>query len=548
MANLDQALNKMKENDQKAMSMDDIPSVADSVPVTAPTYTYDPATAIYIDEPEDVPEVQSAGVQTNIQSAEDDDIASLKADIMKNRPESKVQEDEAVDSDVQVDGFKSTSLSEWGVKLKADIEKIGIPEEAADVEYKATLEILKRRRKTLIMEEGFDETEIEEAMIKRYEKEIAGLTAKYTGKGTTITVEVDAKDANKIEFSDAQQAKLDRATRIKLVTIDTADIPVAKVKKLDKKESKLKYMKSLRNATISRHSVPLPLSGDFVTFRGALKQEFYALSNEMKGEDEDIYDPDVITRKANFVFEHFVDGVINHTKNERGVTVLNYIDFLKTFKFYDLDMMVYAVVCASSGPMTTPSLPCRGCDEFFEHEFPINSLLDMEGVPESIKAKYDNITKQFSNIKVMEQINDEATDKTKIKSTFTNNIYTLASPSIERVIDVFRPMDFSDKASVSEKYFYSLASIVHEMYVYDEESSDYIKFEVDEYEQMVEAIKLLPQSELTLLDRFMTDFLYMPRFRLKCKCSKCQTDNVYELPATRISFFVNWEDPVEMIQ
>lgn len=468
----------------------------------------------------------------------DDTYADLKSSIMANRPEGRVEAvGEVEPSATNVEGFIPTSIEEWSQKIKDKIEKIGVPAESADIEHNAILTILTRRRKSLILD-GFDDVDIEEALEKRFEKEIAAIESKYTGKGATITIEAPADVADKIEFSETDKLKIQKAEKIQLVKVEKKEIPTTKIKKVSKNESKLKYVQGMNTKFISKHSIPLPLTGEFATFRGAL---FVELLQARAEKNESFHS--AASKKAALAYKHYVDGEIYHLKNEKNVTILSYADFIQRFKYHDLDLMVYAVACASSAPMTVADLTCPDCGNKFPSEFPLSSLLDMTSTSEATKKMFDDIIQNHTQLQYMETINTELNTLVRSESPMTKNIYDIGAPSIDRGISILSLVNEDEPTDI---YIATMALFVHALYVYDPDEDCYIEFGEDDYEEMFEALKMLPQPELGMLQELTMDIGYTPKFTMKNHCDKCGAELRNDIPVNDLVFFVTPPEPIEL--
>ena len=472
-----------------------------------------------------------------VEEKKDDTYADLKSSIMAGRPEGRAEAVDAQVTPTSVEGVKTLTMDEWSNKIKEKIEKIGVPEESADIEHQAVFSILLRRRKNLILD-GFDDLEVEEALEKRFEKEIAALETKYTGKGSTLTIEAAAEVADKIEFSETDKLKVQKAEKIQLVKVEKKEIPITKIKKVAKNESKLKYVQGMNTKFISKHSIPLPLTGEFATFRGAL---FVELLQARAEKNESFHS--AASKKAALVYKHYVDGEIYHLKNEKNVTILSYNDFIQHFKYHDLDLMVYAVACASSAPLTVADLTCPECGNKFPSEFPIDSLLDMSGTTEKIQKMFDDIIQNHTQLQYMETINTELNVLVRSESPMTKNIYDIGAPSIDRGISILSLVNEEDPTEI---YIATMALFVHSLYIYDPEDDCYIEFGEDDYAEMFEALKMLPQAELAMLQELTMDIGYSPKFIMHNKCGNCGTELRNDIPVNDLVFFVTPPEPVEL--
>jgi len=520
------AINKVKGDEQPVDTT--ITSIVADHQENIKTEPADELDGMFIGDPMSIQAEEQINSSTNTA----DEYAALRSDILANRPEGKLEDSYLGNSEVE--GVKVTTIAEWSEKLKKRIEDIGISAETADIEHRAIMEILTRKRKSLIME-GFDDLEVEEVMIKRFEKEVTALESKYTGKSEVITVEASSDIADKIEFSDDDKKKLEKSEKIQFVKVEKKEINVSKIKKLVKGDTKLKYMQGMNTRYVSKYTIPLPLTGEFATFRGAL---FVELFQAKSGDEATLQD--IAAKKAALAYKHYLDGYHYHIKDEKNKTIMSYSDFISHFRYHDLDLMVFAISCASSAPMTAADLTCPECQHRFKHEFPISSLLDMSRVSKKIKATFDAIIQNHTQLNYIETLVNECDELYRCESPITNNIYDIGTPSIDRAIKI---LSLIDKDNTLDLYLVSMALFVHSLFVYDPEEDKYISFSEEEYEEMFEAIKLLPQSELTMLQDVTSELGYTPSFIMNSTCPECSSKLRNPIPINDMVFFVNPPDP-----
>ena len=549
MAELDDLVRKVKEENDAATTNETAPAanmenvvkakpfvVESTMNVTEPNVEDEKETVVEEDDDSGVFLEPDTSQDVTPEPTEEDEIASLKAQIARSRGEDISTPVESVD----VESFKATSLEEWGNKLRDDMKKINMPPESVDAEYTAIMTILTRRRKSLVVEEGLDDVELEEAMSKRYDREIDALRNKYTGRNTTVVIEVPETDAEKIEFSEEQKRKLDKSSKIQLVKVEKKELNVLPIKKLNKSETKLRYVQDMNTPYISKYSVPVPLTGDFVTFRGALMVELL----QARGEENESMQS-AIVKKASLCYSHYVDGVNYKIKNEKGVVIMTYNDFINHFRYYDLDIMTYAVACASSGPLTASDMSCSKCNSPFTREFNIASLLNMDKVNEDIKKTYDDIVTHHADVKHMNAVKEKCDELLRVESSLTKNIYDFGSPSIARAINVFGLINPENPTDI---YLATLALFIHDMYVYDPTDGQYVQFTEEEYDDVFESLKYLSQAELSMLHDELNGRVYTPNFILNSKCPECGTELVNPIKLDDLVFFVAPEVPVETKQ
>lgn len=532
---------KREEMQQQVQMMNDLNTTTSEYAVN----TVEPQSPLNEEEPSfvdaddsiitDIPEEEEEGGAASVSAG---GISDLKAELM-----AKKQQEETpsvpVEEGTVIEGVRAVTMEEIKDQIGAAVKEIGIPADSADVEANAVLTMMGRYRKRLLVEEGLDEVELNEALAKRLNKEIDALKVKYGKKNNVVVIEVPESEAEKVTFTDAQERKLEKATKIQLVKVESKNLNTMKVKNFEKSETKLKYIQAMNSPYMSKYNIPLPLTGEFATFRGALLIE---MLQSRSTEDESTYS--IIRKKASLAYHHYVEGVNYKIKDEKGITIMSFEDFMKHFRYQDLDLMVYAVTCASSGPMTVSDLQCAKCGKSFSHEFALSSLLKMDNTPEKIRETYENIITHHTQLKYMETLKEEQDTLVRCESPITKYIYDIGTPSIDRALGILSLEGVENEAV--EYYIASIALFVHAMYIYDEEDDSYIHVNAEEYETLMDALKMLPQAELSILNEMVTEMSYSPEFIMDSKCPECGSDLRNNLPVNDLVFFVSPETSVEM--
>lgn len=526
MPDLKEIAEKIKETDSKQESGVETPIPEDVVesPVEEATQTEEEDEAVFFAEPE-----EASASEEVVEAGEGDHYAHLKDMISANQT---AMTNSGVDAD-QSAGYTNTSMAEYRERIVQRLEEIKVPSNMFNVELNYVYSILTERRKQLLVD-GLEGVDIDEALEKKLEKELQVLTTKYTGQGSTVVINVPESTADKIELSEEDQKKVRQSSRIEMVRVKQQELPVTKVKKLTKTESKMKFVHAMNDKYVSRHSVPLPLTGEFATFRGAILVELL----QARAEENEHYQ-NIANKKASLAYRHYVDGVNYKKTDEKGATVMSYADFINHFRYHDLDLMVYAVACATSAPMTAIDLKCSNCGHDFKKEFPVSTLLSMDHAPEKVRTNYNDIVKNHSNITWMETLKVGNDELERVQSPITGNIYDIGSPSIARGIDITGLIDMED---ATEIYIGSIAMFVHGFYVLDKENDEYIQIEADEYTELLEALQSLPQSELSLLHQLSTESVYAPKFIMDSKCPGCGRDLRNDIPVNDLVFFLTPEE------
>lgn len=464
----------------------------------------------------------------------DDELASLKAELTSTS-------NETVNAPAsEATGYTAKSKQDWQESIDKEVSKLNIAGDEAKIEASKIFELIMARRHALLFDD-LSESEMDEILENKLNREIEVLATKYNGKNTTVVINVPKESADKIEFTEAQQQKIEKSSKIQLVQVENKDLNTLKIKNVKKSENKLKFIEKMNNKFISTYSVPLPLTGEFVTFRGALLIELL----QSRVENGELLQ-ETVNKKASLAYKHYVEGVTHKMKDEKGITIMTYNDFVNTFRYHDLDLMVYAITCASSGPMTVSDLTCSKCGDVFQHEFSVSSLLDTANFPEKIRNMYEDIIKHRSQLTYIEKIQAENEELLRVQSPITKNIYDIGAPSIARAISLLNSINPDDPTDV---YILALALFVHSVFVYDSNDEEYVPF-TDEasdgiYDDLVSVLKMMPQSELTLLHDVSVEMSYTPEFIMKSKCPHCGTELVNNIPINDLVFFVTPETPVE---
>lgn len=388
-----------------------------------------------------------------------------------------------------------------------------------DEEFTQKLAIYRKQtavyRKSLIINEGLDKEEADEAASNHLRKLISGENTKKLEENPKVgVIEINKKDVNELGLTEDEHAKLNRVKSINLVMVEDEELKNIKIKKVDKKH-KAKYLKVL-DGNLSRYSVPLPATGDYVTFKGT---QIMQILSTVKYEDDSL--DEALTKKASLLYDRICDGNIIEKFDNRGKVKLTFNQFISDYKYHDLDMGLYAIMIATSKEEIETSLTCPDCHGTFEYTYNIKSLLNMDNISDKYKDITEQILANKSNKEKLIEINSENSLSQRFRSTITNNIYDVGLPSIGRAINLFRTIDQDDEVMI---YLSAPALFLDKVLVYDQEEDDYYPIEENEYQDLMEFIQTIPDEELQLINKVASDKIYSPDFILKSKCPLCGRD------------------------
>ena len=80
--------------------------------------------------------------------------------------------------------------------------------------------------------------------------------------------------------------------------------------------------------------------------------------------------------------------------------------------------------------------------------------------------------------------------------------------------------------------------IIREMWIWIPEDQSYVHINPDEQDLMFELVKDMNEYDFQLITKFLTEYLYAPRFGAKTKCPNCGNDLVLETSIDELVFLL----------
>lgn len=371
---------------------------------------------------------------------------------------------------------------------------------------------LSKYRKNLIINSGFTIEEATKAIENRLKREGKEVNEEYLEKNPKIgIIEIDKKNVDKIEFTTEEQAKLSKVKSIKMIIVQEEKLKQIKIDKVDKK-SKAAYLKAI-DGSLAKYSVPLPIIGDYVSFRGA---QIMQLASVVKHDDDSTVE--TITKQATLIYNRLYNGSVINKYDDDNKVILSYQDFINTFKFSDMNMALYGILVASSMEDTEAPLSCPKCEKSFNWKYKVRTLLDGESIQDKFKERIDTILANKCNYQVLKDLNTDYNKAIRLQSPFSQNIYEVSYPSIAKAINVFSTMNEDD---ITEVYHSGLILFIDNLYVYNKENDNYIQIEEEEIRLLFDTLQNIPQEDVTLLNSVLKDMIFTPQFILKSQCPEC---------------------------
>lgn len=283
-----------------------------------------------------------------------------------------------------------------------------------------------------------------------------------------------------VNFSPEEQAKLERAKKIKLEEVEVVQIPTVKTKRA-KKGSAKKILNKINNTRST--SVVLPVSGLTMSLGGCSTYELLTLlTNDRENPVESQ------RNKWSLLYSKVLDTSIGK---------LTFDEFLNNVAQMEYEILVYGVLCATYPEDDKFPLNCPKCKTRFTHDYQVRSLLRAEEISEkmmeAIQYTVDCSFTQEDAKKCHEEclLNNVET----IKLPQSGYLFTLGVQSAQEFIE----NSLEAITDLDEKYNQSaiLASAVKAVYVEDPDDGEY--YMLEDQMDIIETIFSLFDRDLLVL-------------------------------------------------
>lgn len=429
-----------------------------------------------------------------------------------------------------------------------------MPDNIYQIKKSELLKEIEMYRKDLVMNEGFTSEEARVAALNRLKKKANEESVLYkTQNPDEVTVVVDKTQKDNISFTEDERDKLRKSKVIHLRVMDDAELSTINVKKIE--PERLSSAIRCIDGGLSTYSVPLPIVGDFVTFKGA---STVAFAKALYHTDDTTVEK--LNKEAQFIYERLIGGAIYSKKDQNGNIIMNYDEFKKTFYTMDTALATYAIYVASSMEESETSLTCTNpkCKQSFEWKYNVKGLLDLSDIPEEFQEKFNTVIANKVNPDILQKYAENMHLAKRIKSPFTKNIYEISCATIAKSLDVRRVLDeyAAEHNGEIDQIMYLLATMleyIDAIYIYDvsDTSGDsYIEIRdngtIDRYKLMIEALEDLSEVEYNIIMGVASKMSYDPKFVLKSKCPYCAQQMENELSVIELIFLKARDTQVEI--
>lgn len=315
-------------------------------------------------------------------------------------------------------------------------------------------------------EDLVDKDEDEGTFREKYEEAIVVIDK--TGMGSVVN------------FTDEEREKLEKVKKIKLEEVETLEIPKIKTKKA-KRGSAKKIISKIN--TVTSTPIVLPVSGLTMDVTGCSTYELLTLINNNQ---DDI----VGTQRSRWSLLH--SKVLN-----TSIGKMDFDTFLNNVAQMEYNIIVYGVLCATYPEVDKFPLTCPKCNQSFEHEYTVRSLLRAEEITPKMMEAIQHTVDCSHTVQDAKACHDESL--LNIEETFklprSGYIFTIGVQTAHDFIED----SMTTIEDIDEKFAQSaiLASAVKAVYIEDPDDGEY--FMLDDQKDIIETIYSLLDTDLLVL-------------------------------------------------
>jgi len=249
--------------------------------------------------------------------------------------------------------------------------------------------------------------------------------------------------------------------------------------------------------------------------------------------DDDLIS-EVLERKATLIYDRLSYGSLIEKFDSVGGIKMSYKDFINSFMYQDIDVAIYGIIVASSMEYSETELRCTvehgGCDAVFKQKYNMKQLLQPEML-EYFKDRFESILGNRENKKVLSELHKDITTLTRVKSSFTENVYDMEFPTLGKAINHYKQANMTDPQEI---YNSTLGLYINTIYIHDSSDDSYIPVEGSD---ILSVFKDIPQHDLELLANYIEkNMTFTPKFMLMSKCTKCGKSLVNDLSIDQMVF------------
>ena len=388
---------------------------------------------------------------------------------------------------------------------------------------------IKGYREAAMKKYGFTEEEADRAAAARLANRGQEINRKYAADHPVTTITIDKERSKNLNFTEDEKKKLQISRAIRLVEVEDKKLRTLKSKKLPSRIDKASLIRRI-DAAISNYRVPLPVMGDYAQFIGAQTVQMVSVFT-----DNNDSEMDLTIKKAQLCYDRFYGSASLRKFDDQNRVILSYDDFINSVPYADLDMMVYAVYVASTPEEQQLHMTCgaNNCKREFEWKMNTKTLIQTKEFPEWVQKRIDEILTHTQNIEYLQKLSEDWKTEKLYESPYTGNIYAVQNPTIAKFIDIYAHFEPQSRQHMFNfPYLLMLNSIYFKLNTPDEDGNEYVELHYPEdLDAMIDIISEVPDADMSLLSKPLTELIYEPQLKIFSKCPHCgiQMTNKVEL-------------------
>jgi hypothetical protein len=223
---------------------------------------------------------------------------------------------------------------------------------------------------------------------------------------------------------------------------------------------------------------------------------------------------------------------------------MTYSEFVNKFPYLDIDIALYAILCASHTEESSTSLTCEVCKHTWDQKYALKKILKLDNVSDSFKERIENCLKYKGNDIELNKIYESMRKARRYKSPFSNNIYDLSYPTIARAMNLMKRIDQDDPVMT---YNSAIALYLSRISIYNKNKGTYVEVLADETDLILDTMLTLSNEDLQMISlQIKDDLVYKPSFGLDTTCPSCHNTSTLNLDIESMVFLLAQDSMVEI--
>lgn len=338
-------------------------------------------------------------------------------------------------------------------------------------------------------------------------------------KKKLVEIIIDKSQQGQVEFTDQEKKDIIEASELRLKEVQTLEIPSKKIRRSDVPMS---FHATVQKYNIARGSVRVyfPCSG----FSADMTPLTYGEMNDIA------FDMESLTQDK---FQKRMSVIYNHMTNISIGSFDNFDDFMKTFAYFDVEVALWGLYCATYPEVQSIEMNCGNCQKHFTMSFATRSLINLQACSVTYLEKYKRLVEaspaMYDEVRAKSPVmNTKAIEMPKSKFVFGVGIasawdflYNVIPMLNEEEFKKIFPDDANNTRQELSGLLFGLRFVQAPL-----ENGEYTDM-FTSYTDLLDALYMLNPDEISILGEILNRFTeeYMPVFTLKnAVCSHCKTE------------------------